>query len=277
MLMKKVRALSAAKKYDEAFNTIEYLFSINNTYTDAILFYERLKEEVRINSVSVTSDYDRFDGNLSPWRAVSLSYSRRTGFGTVIGRINYANRFDSHGWQYEMDAYPKFADGFYSYLNAGYSSYSIFPKYRLGASLYYSLPFSFEIEAGIRYLTFATSNVRIFTGSLGKYYSNYWFSFRTYITPSVSRASYSYSIITRYYLSGADDYLSLSLGTGISPDDRSNDGINLLISKKISGEYQVKIERQFILDLTAGFYREEYSAENFRNRISLGFGIKTIF
>jgi YaiO family outer membrane protein len=276
MLMKKAKILAATKNYTEAFLTLETLFKINNTYNDAILFSERLKEEVRINAITITYDYDKFDKTFDSWHATSVAYSRRTPVGTVIGRVNYANRFKDNGWQYEMDAYPRFAEGLYSYLNAGYSKSSIFPKYRLGASLYYSLPYSFEIDAGIRYLVFSSSNVNIFTGALGKYYSNFWFSFRTFITPSISSASHSYSLIIRYYISGADDYLSCSLGTGISPDDRT-DGSNLLISKKIFGEYQIKFDRQIIINLTSGFYREEYSDNNFRNRISFGVGIKTIF
>jgi YaiO family outer membrane protein len=82
-----------------------------------------------------------------------LLYSRLTKFGTVIGRVNYANRFQTDGLQAEVDAYPRLSNVFYTYVNAGYSENAgVFPKYRAGFSLYANLPKSYEAEAGWRYL-----------------------------------------------------------------------------------------------------------------------------
>jgi YaiO family outer membrane protein len=276
-LLKKARVLGAMQNYSMAFNTLETLFSINNTYPDAILYAERLKEEVRINSITLTYDYDSFDKSFDPWHAVSLAYSRKTPVGSVIGRINYANRFLENGVQYEVDMYPRFADGLYAYLNAGYSKDNIFPDYRLGASLYYSLPLSFEIDAGFRYLNFGSSDVVIYTGALGKYYSNFWFSLRSYITPSNSLASYSLTLLVRYYLSGADDYITLSGGWGISPDEIANTSGNMLVSRKISAEYQTKLSRVIIGFVSAGISGDEFFANDIRSRYSAGFGIKFLF
>jgi YaiO family outer membrane protein len=208
---------------------------------------------------------------------MSLAYSRKTPVGSVIGRINYANRFLENGVQYEVDMYPRFADGLYAYLNAGYSKDNIFPDYRLGASLYYSLPFSFEIDAGFRYLNFGSSDVVIYTGALGKYYSNFWFSLRSYITPSNSLASYSLTLLVRYYLSGADDYITLSGGWGISPDEIANTSGNMLVSRKISAEYQIKLSRIIIGFVSAGISGDEFFANDIRSRYSAGFGIKILF
>lgn len=276
-LLKKARVLGATKNYSDAFSTLEVLFAINNTYPDAILYAERLKEEVRINAVTLTYDYDSFDKTFDPWHAVSLAYSRQTPIGSVIGRINYANRFLENGVQFEVDMYPRFAEGLYAYLNAGYSKDNIFPQYRFGASLYYSLPLSFEIDAGIRYLNFGSSDVKIYTGALGKYYSNFWFSLRSYITPSISRASYSYSLLVRYYLLGADDYITVSGGWGISPDDRANYSSDLLVSRKFSAEYQTKLSSIIIGYISAGISGEEFVTNNIRSRYSAGLGIKILF
>ena len=276
-ILKKARILGAMKNYSEAFNTLEALFTINNTYPDAILYAERLKEEVRINSVTLTYDYDSFDKTFDPWHAVSIAYSRKTPVGSVIGRISYANRFLENGVQFEVDMYPRFAEGLYAYLNAGYSKDNIFPDYRLGASLYYSLPLSFEIDAGIRYLNFGTSDVKIYTGALGKYYSNFWFSFRSYITPSIIRASYSYSLLVRYYIEGVDDYITFSGGWGISPDESAYNYGKLLVSRRFSVEYQTKLSRIVIGYISAGISGDEFVPNNIRSDYSAGIGIKTLF
>ena len=277
ILLKKTKILVDLKNYDEAYRTINILLHINGSNTEAFVYAEQIKDLTRINTIGTSYDYDHFSKVFDPWHAVAVSYSRKTAIGSIIGRINYANRFLTNGLQFEMDAYPRFMDGFYSYLNIGYSNSTIFPKLRFGLSLYYSLPLSFEIDAGIRYLKFPSSKTDIYTFALGKYYSAFWFSFRTFIIPGGNSASYSYSLITRYYLSDADNYLAISLGTGISPDERSLNNPNLLVSKKIGMDYNFRISKRQTLSLTTGYIYEEYFANAFRNKISFGMGTQLSF
>jgi YaiO family outer membrane protein len=276
-LLKKSKVLAALKDYDGAFASIELLLAINNNNSDAIIFAERLKEDVRVNSITLDYTYDEFNKIFDPWHFASIAYSRRTPIGTAILRANFANRFGENGQQYEMEMYPRIADGIYAYLNFGYSSSSIFPKTRYGFSLYYSLPLSFEIDGGFRILKYS-SDTWIYTTALGKYYSNFWFSLRTYITPSVVAASHSYSLIIRYYLSGADDYLSVSGGTGISPDASSVDNnYNWLISNKGGLEYQSKISKTLILNLSCNYSNEERLPGSFISDFTADVNLKFLF
>ena len=276
-LLKKSKVLADLKQYDDAFNTIETLLRINNSNPEAISFAERLKEDVRINAITVNYSYEKFNKIFSPWQLGYIQYSRQTPIGTTILRANFGNRFDTQGTQYEIDMYPRFANGLYAYLNAGYSNSDIFPKTRFGASLYYSLPFSFEIDAGFRLLKYS-SDVWIYTAALGKYYSNYWFSFRTYITPSVQYASHSYSLEIRYYLSGADDYLAVSGGTGISPDASSIDNQNNWLKSNKGGiEYQTKISKTVIINISGDYSSEERSPGSFISEFTAGLSLKYLF
>ncbi|NJD22142.1 MAG: YaiO family outer membrane beta-barrel protein [Melioribacter sp.] len=276
-LLKRAIVLEDLERYNDAFLTLEKIFKIDKSNTEALVLAERLKDKTRINSIGVTYQYEKFDKTFDPWQLGSLSYSRRLFFGTTIFRVNFARRFENNGTQYEIDMYPGFAPGIYSYLNFGYSKDGIFPKQRYGASLYFSLPISFEIDGGFRLLKYS-SDTWIYTFALGKYWGNYWFSFRTFITPQVEKASHSYSLIIRYYLSGADDYLSLSAGTGISPEENSVDLLgNWLKSDKLGIEYQNKLSRKFILSISGDYSREEYLANEFRTKISVGFGLKFLF
>ena len=269
--------LDDLERYDEAFLSLEKIFKLDKSNTEAFAFAERLKDRVRKNSIGVTYQYEKFNKTFDPWQLGSLSYSRRLFFGTTIFRINFARRFESNGTQYEIDMYPSFAPGIYSYLNFGYSKDGIFPKQRYGASLYFSLPLSFEVDGGFRLLKYS-SDTWIYTFALGKYWGNYWFSLRTFITPQVEKASHSYSLIIRYYLSGADDYLALSVGTGISPEENSVDLLgNWLKSDKFGIEYQNKLSRKFILNISGDYSREEFLSNEFRTKISAGFGLKFLF
>ena len=276
-LLKQARVFDDLERYDEAFLSLEKIFKLDKSNTEAFAFAERLKDKVRKNAIGLTYQYEKFDKTFDPWQLSSLSYSRRTFIGTTIFRINLSRRFESNGVQYEIDMYPSFATGIYSYLNFGYSQDGIFPKQRYGASLYLSLPLSFEIDGGFRLLKYS-SDTWIYTFALGKYWGNYWFSLRTFITPQVEKASHSYSLIIRYYLSGADDYLALSVGTGISPEENSVDLLgNWLKSDKFGIEYQVKLSGKLILNLSGDYSREEYLSNEFRTKISAGLGLKFLF
>src|SRR5690606_6661050 len=127
------------------------------------------------------------------WHTAGISYKRATKLGSVILKGNYAYKFGESGTQVELEAYPRISPTFYLYLGAGFSGdVGIFPKYRTGASLNANLPKSFEAEIGYRQLYFS-ENILLYTAAIGKYYKNWWFNLRTYITPDSSNISHSYT------------------------------------------------------------------------------------
>lgn len=181
------------KEYDNARNELHQVIQDKPGHLDARQLLERIQYTHQLFKMSLRYRYDHFDRgkrNYGPWHMFSFDLSKKMKWGSIIARTNYANRsFGSSaksGTQFELDLYPRITKGFYAYLNGGYSSSSIFPKYRFGGELYKSLPFSFEISAGIRYLDFLSTQVYIYTGYLGKYYKNYWFSFRPFFTSKPS-------------------------------------------------------------------------------------------
>ncbi len=279
LLLLKAKVLNDLKQYSDASNTIDTLLKSDPTNTEAHALDERVKDNAAKNKIGVSYDYIHFDKQFNaPWQLVSLEYGRQTDIGSIIGYVNYANRFNSNGVQYEIDVYPHISKTFYAYISGGYASnVGVFPKYRAGFSLYANLPASFEADAGFRHLYF-TGDTWIFTASIGKYYSNFWFNFRTYLTPSNSTISQSYSLHVRYYTGGADDYFSLGLGTGISPDDPKNvvllnNGNNYkLRSNNISAAFWHSFKRLNIFFLTASLDHQEYQFQTWGNQLDLGIG-----
>ena len=235
----KAKLLNDLKRWREADELLAQILKKNPTLTDARSLASRVKENSAKNRIGVNYSFISFDKQFAdPWHIASLDYSRQTKYGSVAGRVNYANRFKSNGLQFEIDAYPRISNTFYAYLNGGYATDNgVFPQYRAGFSLYANLPLSFEADAGFRFLRFS-DNTWIYTASIGKYYKNFWFNFRTYLTPSTSNVSQSFALNTRYYFASADDFVSLSLASGLSPDEQNNVLINAtdyrLKSKSIS-------------------------------------------
>lgn len=283
LLLKKARILNNMRLYRQAFTIANNLLKINPNNTEARSLAESIQNNSSLNKVGISYDYVHFDKNYpssTPWHLVSLEYGRSTKAGSFIGLINYANRFKTNGVQAEINAYPHISRTFYCFVDAGYSNnLPVFPTWRGGFSLYANLPKSFEGEAGFRYLYFSTATW-IYTASVGKYYKNWWFNLRTYLIPDNSRLSNSYTLTTRYYFGGADDYIAGTIGTGISPDDRAN-SIQLsnkkLMAKKASVEYRRTFHDLNIWYISGTYIREDLSAGTKGNQFDIGIGYQRRF
>lgn len=226
-------------------------------------------------------NFERGERKYGPWHLLSFDLAGKYEFGTIIGRINYANRsFGSRviaGAQYELDVYPKITKGLYAYLNAGYSSSPVFPKYRFGGELYKSLPYSFEISAGFRHLRFSRKNVPIYTGSLGKYHGNYWISLKPFVTSKVSGLSLSGMLSIRKYLGIAEEYYGFMIGYGSSPSDLIFlEDIERLNSYKVGLEVQRLVARNLIVKIILRFEREEFFLDNYGSRLTLNMSFRQL-
>jgi YaiO family outer membrane protein len=121
--------------------------------------------------------------------------------------------------------------------------------------------------------------VVIFTGTVGKYFGNYWLSVRPYLTPGNKAWSKSVNLTLRRYLNDSDSYVSLNLGTGISPDVQQYafDPNYYLKSNKVAIAYRQKIVKRFFLDCGTGYAREETMPGMKRNKFSVNLGISCLF
>jgi YaiO family outer membrane protein len=262
LLLKKGKNLIELKRYSEANSSLAVLLKIDSKDAEARSLLEKVKDKSAKNKIGVSYDFTSFDKQFdNPWHIVSLDYSRSTKAGSFIGRVNYANRFKTSAFQFETDAYPHISKTFYSYVNAGISDRSgVLPQYRAGVSLYANLPKSFEAEAGFRYLYFSDATW-IYTGSVGKYFKNYWFNFRTYITPAKESISNSYSLTSRYYFKETN-YFGLALSTGISPDETANNiqlaNMYKLKSHRISADYQSTFKKFNSILFSFALIQDEY-------------------
>lgn len=273
LLLQKAKCLTAMRRYKEAVVLTDTLLHLDKSDAGARDLAFKIKDFRAANKIGISYDYTHFSQQFAQaWHLVSLDYTRQTPVGSFTGRVNYTNRFGEGGYQFEVDGYPSIARNFYAYVNLGYSpDMPLFPKYRAGFSLYASLPESFEADAGFRYLNF-DNDTWIYTGSIGKYYKSWWFNLRAYITPDDHRISQSYSLSARYYLGGADDYLSVSAGTGISPDDRSQ--ANLLNSnyklttRRAGAAWRFSYNKLNIFSISAGYANVEYLPKTRDNQLS---------
>ncbi len=278
--VRKAKLLNASRRYAEAQAAIDKALKINRNDTEARSLANRIKESSSLNKIGLSYDYVYFDKQFNdPWHLASFDYTRTTGIGSVTGRINYANRFKESGVQYELEAYPRISNTFYSYVSIGYSDkVGVFPHWRGGFSLYANLPASFEGELGFRYLKFSGDPTWSYTAYLGKYYKSWLFGARTYLTPSTytSTVSASYNVSARYYYGSADDLVGMNIGYGISPDDRLNaiqlDTKERLISYKVGFMFKKKLSLYNILSIDGSWFNQEYLPQTRGNQYQISIG-----
>jgi YaiO family outer membrane protein len=273
----KAKIYNSMDRYKEAEEAVARLLIINPSHTEGRELLVRLNDVSSRNAVGITYGYTHFDKQFDDdWHMLGLSYKRVTPIGSVILKGNLANKFGETGTQIELEAYPRISGMFYLYVGGAYSNdVGIFPKYRTGVSLNANLPKSFEAEIGYRQLYF-TESIMMYTASVGKYYKNYWFNVRTYLTPQSDQIAQSYTGTVRYYIKGAQDFIGFQIGSGISPEEnRSNllqqDSFKLK-TIKMGAEYQFSVKQTNVFSLSTMYYNQEYQPGQRGNQFDLTFG-----
>ncbi|MEI6945797.1 YaiO family outer membrane beta-barrel protein [Paraflavisolibacter sp. H34] len=222
------------------------------------------------NAVTVQYTHHHFDKQFAEdWRLASVEYKRQTRFGALIPRLNYARRLGHTGFQYELDAYPKFSKKLYAYFNAGHSSrMPVFPQWRQGLSLFLGLSKGWEAEGGYRFLYF-DREVWIATAGLSKYWGNWLLNGRSYYQPSAAGTNLSYFFNARRYLKNERDHIWLQAGRGVSPDESRNIQIvsnALLHSTRLGAGAQLSLTKQLGLQVSANWSRDEFLPDTFGNQ-----------
>ncbi|NLF41546.1 MAG: YaiO family outer membrane beta-barrel protein [Bacteroidales bacterium] len=278
LLIRKAQALIGLGKEDQAALILNQVLDIDPSNKEAIELLNSLNINKLKNRLTLGYHGDYFEDG-SPWHLGYLEYARRTkAVGTLIGRVNYARKFDRDGVQFEVDAYPIITSGTYLYLNAGYSPDDLFPTTRFGFEVFQSLPLSFEVSAGFRMLNYVHNDLMVLTGSVSKYYKKYYFSFRPYFTfASTGGDSQAYYLTARRYFTSTDHHLTLIIGTGFSADDgplMQGDRYNIERNKAML-YYQQKLSPRFLI--RAGMGYQQYSDGIWGDKVSAEIAISYLF
>lgn len=229
LLFRKGRALHALQRHEHAAITLSQLLKIEPGNSDARRLLEESSNILASNKIDL--QYQYLDGGKQfqkPWHMAAIGYTRQGKAGAYAARIYYANRFGESGSQYELEAYPRFSKRFSGYAVLAYSGdETVFPQWRMGASLIASLGKGFELEAGYRRLEFSTTT-NIATFAAAKYSGNWLFGARTFIVPTDSITTHATGAYARRYFGRRNDFVGLAITSGISPDER---GTNVLFNK----------------------------------------------
>jgi YaiO family outer membrane protein len=233
------------------------------------------------NAISVSYEHTHFDKQFADdWKMISVEYKRKTGPGSLITRLNRANRFQKSGWQGELEAYPVISKKLYAFAGVSYANdVPPFPRWRTGSTLYYNFAKGWEAEGGFRYLYFENS-IWIGTAGVSKYLGPWLLNARSFFSVHAPFDNQSFFFKAQRYLKNEKDYLWLQAGSGVSPDESRSIQLNeasRLISKRVSTGARLSVSNWMQLLLSAGFARDEYRMKTFGNQYNGSAGLSVRF
>lgn len=223
LMLKRTKYLIDLDSLLAAEQELKRIKEIDTACTECAALAETIYERKAVSHVAFGASADYFQGLDRLFLYQYIQYGHKNPNNSMIFRVNFNQRYQSNGFQPEIDMYPSLKKYGYLYLNYAYSLYTLFPRHRVGFEWYKGLPRSYEMSIGGRYMDFGGgSTVWIFTGSLTKYVGNYALIARPFITPDPTTKSTSVSLILniRRYTLDADNYIGLTAGAGYSPDQR---------------------------------------------------------
>ena len=285
-----------AEEYDLAVESGNHLLNIypSNKETKEILKTIEMREwknELRLEHYA--------DGHNRPfrrrWHMSSMGYGRNTSSGLYAAKIYLGDLVEEGGTiydsdvsvQYSLECYPTFNKYNYTYLNVAFSDGVLFPKSRIGAEYYHILKRSnIELSLGYRYMHFTPAenpdvNVNIYTGSIGKYFRNFWVSARPYVINNGEDTFFRYSLSVRTFMKPEMSYVQWLIGTGTSPENPvfytsgpPSDGLD---TWQVVMQWKQRVSKLISLELESGFINSKYDFERRRNQLILRSAISFLF
>ncbi len=231
----------------------------------------------RFNSNRIGLQYSLTSFNrdgVGPWHLGTIQYIGERKWGSVLGRINYANRRSNgsqliDGVQFEGESYFFTGENSYANVSIGYSEDLVFPKWRLGASYFQTLPRGWELDLGARYTYVAQNSIPAGILGVGKYFGSYWMHLRSFFQEQNTNVYPAFTLTSRYYYNTRFDYVNFILGYGTSPDERvilaDLDQRVELNSYRAGLGYYRQFGKHFIAGVQAVYNRQEYIDENWQN------------
>jgi tetratricopeptide (TPR) repeat protein len=273
-LIARARVLRKLARYKEATVALAKVQVLEPGNREATDLRRALRDYEAAWEVSYTHTSVWYSDHSSPWEEEAVTAKRAGQSGSVLARISQGSRWGYHNTLGEIDWYPHLRQGTYLYLNVGYSPQAVlYPKYRNGGELFQSLGHGFEASAGYRWLVFSSSDIRVYTASVGRYHSGWYFSARAFVTPgsslltansgllapgsgsiaATSQSSATYQFQARRYFSNGLSYVNFMYGHGAAPFEiRDVNQVGVLNSTSFSGEWNWRLGRHATIDAAGG-------------------------
>lgn len=251
----RARALDAMGRRHEAAESLRGIVSREPNNQEAADLLYGIEVGERRWAVGAGYVYDHFSDGRKDWHEFTVQGKRINDWGSLILRYNHAIRFNSQDDQAEVEAFPSLWPSAYADVAMAVAPREqLYPIVRGAIDIYQGIGWGFEVSAGYRYLQF-NSGVNIVVISVGKYWGDWYFVGRAFLTPdSATGLSQSYHVAARYYFLDGDLYAGLRYGHGWSRDEvRSTTDIAVSDSNTGAAEFGLLLQDRWELSLRGSY------------------------
>jgi YaiO family outer membrane protein len=260
LLMLLARSQRNENHETDAAHTLDTLLAVEPSNADALQMRRRMIYQARKFEASYSFSTDVFTDVFDPQYEQTVALRGPTKIGSYIASFSHADRFGLHSNELGIEMFPHIRKGTYADLTLGGSPDSVlYPQVYLGGEIYQSVGHGFEASAGYHRLQFG-DDINIFTGALYKYYGNWLFSGRLYLTPSDIDVGKTGAFAARRLFGeeGVHDFLEFRFSYGASKAlATSTLDLISLNSSRYSVEYDKGFHNNWHGDFKFGAGRED--------------------
>jgi YaiO family outer membrane protein len=219
LLLLKAQALHDMKRFPEARSVLDQVLKLEPGNKTAKDMRRSMTGPDENWEATTQESYDWFSDGRSALHESSLYLRGQSPWGPVLGNFSRADQYSLTSYQTQVDFYPRFRPGTYADINVGYSADgNLYPSYRAGVDLFQSLRHGLEVSGGYRHLGFSTG-VNVYTFALAKYYRDWLFTARGFVTPGGAGTSGTALFSARRFFGseGLHNYVEVDYSQGASP------------------------------------------------------------
>lgn len=233
--------------------------------TETILL-KKQNNQITLSYSNTFFPSDDFDA----WHLGSISYTRNWKNIPTEYRLSYANIFNRTDLQFDIDLYPVINNSSYLYVNLGFApNHTIFPTFRGGLEYFYGFNNGISLSTGGRILKFTNETIPILTAHIGKTFGDYNIQYRPFLISENSDFYSTHTLALRKNWLIKEAYIQLDLQYGTAPYFLFfNDDFDRISSKRIGLQSQFRASKNLLIKFNLMYEYEEYSPDNFRNRLN---------
>ncbi len=276
VLLLDAHALRNMRRFGDALSVLAHVLRLEPDNKTAKEMRRRLTETESKWETDIQESYDWFSDGRSGLHETSLYLKGRSPWGTLLGTFSRADQYSLTSYQTQLDYYPHFRSGTYADLNVGYSADgNLYPSYRLGADLFQSVGHGFEVSGGYRHLGFS-SGVNIYTFAIAKYYSDWLFTTRGFLTPGAPGPSGTAVFSARRFFAseGLHNYVEFRYSRGASPAlAQTVQDIVVLNSSRVSVDLDKSLHGRWGAQFSGGVSQEQRAVLQHLRRYSFSGGL----
>jgi YaiO family outer membrane protein len=236
-----------------------------------------------LNEVGIFSENLYVSDKKAVWDFTNAFVRRDTAWGSFLGSMNFANRLGKSAVQGQVTLSPVINQKVYFDLLGAYANNPVlFPNYVAGGEGYLNNTLPADFSLGMYYQSILPQIAFMkYTGSISKELKRIWYIFRPiYFRPLHGKPSTLFTFKGIKYFDTYDNFVSITLGLGHSPDLANFETINFLVvsNKFIMGNYQFPIfNHAMTVNIGAAANQWIFFNDRIRNLIGGNIGINYRF